>query len=100
MVKPKHLPLDDPHRDFSAEIERGEWVPASQADKAAIIAAARRNIARRAVHGGVRPGAGRKALGKVRLQTQVHAETLEKIRRAAHGTRGIGRVIDKLAAAL
>jgi hypothetical protein len=93
--KTKMSPID---RDLNAELDealaKAKPLPSHVGEE--IQAAARRTVAK--MHGGARPGAGRKPLGKVRLQAQVKKATLLALNRAAGGERGIGLVLDQLAA--
>jgi len=82
--------------DLEKILDEPGWKDAPTSRVNEIIQAARNSVAKR--RGGARPGAGRKALGKVRLYTNVLPQTLAFLEKAAGGSRGMGAVLDGIVA--
>jgi len=83
--------------NLSKILDEGGWTPVPEAETRELEKAIRRSHEARQ-RGGSRPGAGRKPLGKVRLETRIRPETLARLKKQAGGARGIGAVIDRLVA--
>jgi len=83
--------------DLNKILDEGGWTPVPEAETRELEKAIRRSHEARQ-RGGARPGAGRKSLGKVRLETRVKPGTLALLKKQAGGARGIGAVIDRLVA--
>ena len=89
--------------DIESVLAEGGWKPVPGAEKKALEEAIRRSAQIRR-HGGVRPGAGRKPSGKKSPRKGVYLnilpETVKALELEAGGRRGMGAVVDRLAAAL
>ena len=92
----KKIKLTAFERQIEEEVERGEWKPVPEKEKAEMLAALRRKV--ESIRGGVRLGAGRKALGHIPTSLSLKPETRTYLIKAAGGSRGMGAVVDRLVA--
>ena len=91
----KKIILTALEKQIEQELERGEWKPVSAERTAEIVAMAKKAQAKRAAHGGVRAGSGRKRLGHVPTLLNLKQETRDYLRKSG-GARGMGAVVDRL----